>query len=193
MHDKLKSLRDSAEFAEEKLVASAQSLLQEILNEKGLTKSDLAERMGVSRARVSQIFSDNQNFTFRLMASAFHALGEELSLGRAGPKLEFKSMDGSSGCDLSFADVTREISHGFEWLDRQIEIGGQSLQNPGLSKDDVAEVVRDALQAALGRSDESISSKSAKERGHERITSQDWVHSGSNVIPLVRKRAAGNG
>jgi transcriptional regulator with XRE-family HTH domain len=80
MSDRLTSLRNSAEFAEERLVARAQALLHECMIERGLNKTDLADKMGVTKARVSQIFSDNQNFTFRLVASAFHALGKQITL-----------------------------------------------------------------------------------------------------------------
>lgn len=62
---------------EENFVADAQLLLHEIMLEKGVSRSSLAERMGVSRARISQIFSsDCKNFTVRFFARAMHALGE---------------------------------------------------------------------------------------------------------------------
>jgi transcriptional regulator with XRE-family HTH domain len=67
----------SALYAEEAFVVDVQSFLQELMEEKGLTRSQLAEAMGVSRARISQIFSDEcKNFTVRLLAKAVHALGE---------------------------------------------------------------------------------------------------------------------
>jgi transcriptional regulator with XRE-family HTH domain len=65
-------------FAEEALVVNAQGLLQQLMNEKGMSRADLARSMGVSRARVSQLFSDEcRNFTIRFWARALFALGEE--------------------------------------------------------------------------------------------------------------------
>jgi transcriptional regulator with XRE-family HTH domain len=65
-------------FAEEALVVNAQGLLQELMNEKGVSRADLARAMGVSRARVTQLFSDEcTNFTLRLWARALFALGED--------------------------------------------------------------------------------------------------------------------
>lgn len=192
MNDKLKSLRDSAEYAEEKLVASVQSLLEEALQERGWNKSDLARKMGVSKARVSQMFSDNQNFTMRLLANAFHALGEELYLGRGSQPVEYKSMDAGQVCDqISFEDRTREVSHGFEWLDRQIEIGGQPINVHNVAKEHVAKALREALDAAL----EDIGTRQSRYRDQEKTTVSDWSEhgEGSNVIPMVRKRAAANG
>lgn len=196
MNDKLQSLRGTAEYAEEKLVARAQSLLEGILQEKGMSKTDLAKKMGVSKARVSQIFSDNQNFTFRLMAKAFYALGEELSLCREAERVEHKSLPAHyANCEVSFKDKTREISHGFEWLDFPLHQGGQSIHGNVLSKSDVAGLLEDALHSIIQQSGESMISRHARERDHDRATTLDWsqTNAGSNVIPMVRKRAAGNG
>lgn len=63
---------------EESFVVDVQSYLQELMNLRGMTRSELANAMGVSRARVTQIFSDEcTNLTVRLLARAAHALGEE--------------------------------------------------------------------------------------------------------------------
>lgn len=68
----------SAVFAEEAFVVDVQSFLHRLMIEKGLNRTQLADAMGVSKARVSQIFSDEcKNFTVRLLARACHALGEE--------------------------------------------------------------------------------------------------------------------
>lgn len=65
-------------YAEEALVINAQGLLHQLMEEKGISRADLARAMGVSRARVTQIFSDEcKNFTIRLWARALFALGEE--------------------------------------------------------------------------------------------------------------------
>lgn len=65
-------------FAEEGFVVDAQIFLNELMIEKNISRATLAKAMGVSRARVSQIFSDDcKNFTVRLLARAIHALGED--------------------------------------------------------------------------------------------------------------------
>lgn len=72
-------------FAEEELVVNAQGLLQELLDEKGMSRAQLARAMGVSRARVTQLFSDEcKNFTLRLWARALFALGEQAVVSYAG-------------------------------------------------------------------------------------------------------------
>lgn len=76
---------NTAEFealrVEEGLVADAQLMLHELMLAKGITRAELAERLGVSRARVSQLFSSEcRNFTIRLFARAVYALGEKPSV-----------------------------------------------------------------------------------------------------------------
>lgn len=64
-------------FAEEAFVVEIQSLLHEIMEEKGISRADLARAMNVSRARITQLFSDEcTNFTVRLLARAMYALEE---------------------------------------------------------------------------------------------------------------------
>lgn len=113
-------------FAEEALVVDAQGLLQELLIEKGLTRADLARAMGVSRARVSQLFSDEcTNFTLRLWARALFAIGEEAVVSYAGSddcldhflagRSEFPETEGVSRPgfwnDLQSAEDKREHIH----------------------------------------------------------------------------------
>ena len=66
-----------ASLAEERFLLAAQVEIQRLLNEKGLRYKDLAHRLGVSEARVSQLFGDDaNNLTIRTIAKIFHKLGE---------------------------------------------------------------------------------------------------------------------
>jgi plasmid maintenance system antidote protein VapI len=76
MAEKIANERD-ANFAEEAFVVDVQILLHKIMEEKGFSRADLARSLNVSRARISQIFSDEcKNLTVRLLARAMHAMGE---------------------------------------------------------------------------------------------------------------------
>lgn len=71
----------AAIFAEEALVVDVQLLLHALMEEKGMSRADLARAMGVSRPRVTQMLSDEcKNLTVRLLARAAHALGETLEV-----------------------------------------------------------------------------------------------------------------
>jgi transcriptional regulator with XRE-family HTH domain len=68
-------------FAEEAAVVDAQTLLHSVMERKGISRADLARAMNISRARVTQIFSDDcENLTIRLLARALCALEENLVL-----------------------------------------------------------------------------------------------------------------
>lgn len=90
--------------AEENFVADAQLLLHEVMLAKGISRTELAGRLGVSRARITQLFSSEcKNFTVRLLARAMHALDEaaELSCGwtRQRDRELHESVVAASLCD----------------------------------------------------------------------------------------------
>ena len=63
--------------AEENFLFDTQVEMQRLLNEKGFKYKDLALGMGVSEARISQLFGDdNSNLTIRTIARVYHQLGE---------------------------------------------------------------------------------------------------------------------
>ena len=66
--------------AEENFLIDIQFLLQQALTDKGVTRSDLAKKLGVSKARLSQIFAAEANPTVKSVARLFHALGAELTV-----------------------------------------------------------------------------------------------------------------
>jgi len=69
---------DEAEIeAIEGFMVDVQVYLNEIMDAKKISRAELARRMGVSRARVSQMFSDDSNLTVRQLARAAYHLGEE--------------------------------------------------------------------------------------------------------------------
>lgn len=71
----------TAGYAEEAFVVDVQSFLQQLMIDKGFNRAQLAEAIGVSRARISQIFSDDcKNLTIRLLARVAHALDAQPEL-----------------------------------------------------------------------------------------------------------------
>jgi transcriptional regulator with XRE-family HTH domain len=75
------STRDPASreerLVQERFLLLAQTEIQRLLNDKGLKYRDLALRLRVSEARVSQMFGDEAaNLTIRTIARIFHTLEE---------------------------------------------------------------------------------------------------------------------
>lgn len=65
-------------LAEERLLLATQVEMQRLLNERGMKYKDLSRRLGVSEARVSQIFGDDGgNVTVKTIARIFHQLREK--------------------------------------------------------------------------------------------------------------------
>ncbi len=70
-------------FAIEDLVFSTQVALQKAMNRKGVSNKELSERLGMSPARVSQVFANSgPNLTLKTIARIAHALGEDFELIR---------------------------------------------------------------------------------------------------------------
>ncbi|MEA3015201.1 MAG: hypothetical protein QOD42_3746 [Sphingomonadales bacterium] len=67
--------RREERLAEERFLLMAQTEMQRLLNDKELRYRDLSKRLGVSEARVSQMFGDDAaNLTLRTIARVFHKL-----------------------------------------------------------------------------------------------------------------------
>jgi len=65
-------------FAIEAMVFAVQIALQKAMTRRGVGNKELAERLGMSPARVSQIFSTKgANLTLKTIARIQHALGED--------------------------------------------------------------------------------------------------------------------
>jgi transcriptional regulator with XRE-family HTH domain len=70
-------------FALENLVFSVQVALQRSMNKRGVSNKALAERLGMTPARVSQIFSSSgPNLTLKTIAKIAHALEDDFELIR---------------------------------------------------------------------------------------------------------------
>ena len=68
-------------YSLESLVFSVQIALQRAMNKQGVSSKELAERLGMSPARVSQIFSERgPNLTLRTIAKIQLALGADFEM-----------------------------------------------------------------------------------------------------------------
>jgi len=63
------------ELRQEELILRATEAVWELLEERCLTKADLASKLGTSRAHVSQLLSGTRNMTLRSLADISIALG----------------------------------------------------------------------------------------------------------------------
>jgi len=103
-------------FAEEAFRVDTQLKIHELMIQKGLTQKDLAARLKVSEARVSQFFSDKFNMTVRKLARIFFVMGEV-------PKIETTPVEQNSwAVSVSDADVETELTlRGFQHFSGKME------------------------------------------------------------------------
>ena len=66
---------------QEELIVQVTELISVAMERQGLTKADLAARLGKSRPFVTQVLSGDANMTLKTAADLFTALGLELHVG----------------------------------------------------------------------------------------------------------------
>lgn len=83
-------VQDIVDFveAEEDLLIDFQFLVQDVLNSKGISKTELAKRTGISKARLSQILSAEANPSVKTFARLFYALGVRVEPKIATQRIE---------------------------------------------------------------------------------------------------------
>ena len=83
-----KAVKDNAQLSTERLVFSVQVALQQSMHRNCISQKVLAERLGISAARVSQILvGDQANLTLKTIAKIAHALGESFELVTEAEKM----------------------------------------------------------------------------------------------------------
>jgi len=93
--------------AEENLLIDFQFLIQEMMSAKNITRTDLAARAGISKARLSQILSNEANPTVKSMARLFHALDEKVCVSRKRVERETY--------DLGLGERPSENANEWQW------------------------------------------------------------------------------
>jgi len=66
-------------YIQEQLILDVTESICQLLSQRGLSQSDLADRLGVTKSRVSQ-YMDGANLTLRTVAKIFWTLGEEVTI-----------------------------------------------------------------------------------------------------------------
>lgn len=157
MTHSFQNILKSAEYREELFVSETQIKLEDLLRAQGVSRAELARRLGVTRARVTQIFSDEaKNFTLRLLLRSFMALGEEPVIISRSEYDNLLSADKSAGAPKgALAD--------------DFNVDGMA-----------SAVVAQLLKSGLG--ERSIDGDRSK-----RADANDWLSPGSNVVPMRRR------
>ncbi len=73
--DKLEAFQEDAEFYAEELILDLTEQVIVAMKELGVNRTELAARMGVSKAFITKLLRGNTNITLRTMASLARSLG----------------------------------------------------------------------------------------------------------------------
>lgn len=67
-------------LAEEELIVDVSEEIWAVLNKAGMTKADLAAKLGVSRPRISKLLDGSANMTLRTLADIAFELGKRVTI-----------------------------------------------------------------------------------------------------------------
>jgi transcriptional regulator with XRE-family HTH domain len=67
-------------FQQERLILGLAEVICAVMEEQGVSKADLAARLGKSRAYVTQLLDGRANMTLRTLSDVFLALGKSLDI-----------------------------------------------------------------------------------------------------------------
>ena len=79
----LETEHGQCEFAKEELAFEATELIAELMEKKHVSKAELAQRIGKSKAYVTQVLSGSRNITMHTLAGLTFALGHKVRLTAA--------------------------------------------------------------------------------------------------------------
>ncbi|WP_417554331.1 helix-turn-helix domain-containing protein [Microbacterium sp.] len=82
-----------AVYAQEAAMIDASELLATALETSGISRAELARRLGVSRGEITDRLKGERNITIRTLAETLHALGERLVLNSELPRTDPRSRD----------------------------------------------------------------------------------------------------
>jgi transcriptional regulator with XRE-family HTH domain len=82
--------KDTFDYKLESLELEVTERILEIMEEKGISRSELAERLGVSKAAISKLLNNGSNMTLKRLLTIAEALDHEVrvDLGSVGHRIE---------------------------------------------------------------------------------------------------------
>lgn len=115
--DWIQSLESSADYgrlmARERLWLEATEGLCALMDQHGLSKAELASRLGVSRSWVTQLLSGKRNLTLATLSDVSYAIGVPVHVAFYSPQESSVDVTGHR-ITVSVADIQRHQGHHWE-------------------------------------------------------------------------------
>lgn len=143
--EKIDTLRQGFHFRFEEYLLHFSNQAAQIMEAKGLTRTELAKKMGVSKPYVTELLSGKPNLTLASMLKLVDALGSELSISIADPVLStLQELDFSQAQEAPLSTTTVTVSEflervqGFEssksaTIKNYVPLQGDSLETSSLA------------------------------------------------------------
>jgi len=89
--EKIEKFRDDVEFLTEKAILDLTEKIVDKMHKIGLSRAELAQKLGVSKPFVTKLLNGNPNMTVKTMVSIAHALECELDVELCPKGFEIKT------------------------------------------------------------------------------------------------------
>lgn len=103
-------------LAQERLILDATEAIVGLLEDQGVTRQELAARLGKSKGFISQLLSGERNMTLRTLADLGHALGRSFSVV---PTAASSAMPDADALRMFFASFSA-ASEASRWVSRDV-------------------------------------------------------------------------
>jgi transcriptional regulator with XRE-family HTH domain len=107
-------------YQQEKAIHAVTELICEVMDQQGVSRTELARRLGKSKAYVSQMLDGSANMTLRTIADVFTALGRALSVE------DIPLRRGEDGCETQICE-SQSQSVALSWRVVGVESGEPEL------------------------------------------------------------------
>jgi transcriptional regulator with XRE-family HTH domain len=104
-------LENNQEYLTEKNILKFTLQLHQFMEQRGISKKELAEQIGSSQAYITKVFKGNANFTIASMTKLVHAMGGRLTFHVTGKEEKnptwFRKIDGKKNASSQWASATK--------------------------------------------------------------------------------------
>lgn len=97
-------------YAQEAAMVDASELIADALQKSGLTQSELARELQVSKSEITARLAGERNITVRKLADTLHALGQKLVL-KAVPEAERSTTNTARGQVVDFERYVAQMAN----------------------------------------------------------------------------------
>lgn len=99
-------------FQQERAIYEVTEVIESVMDERGVTRAQLADKLGKSKSWVTQLLDGEGNKTVRTVADVLAVLGCEFRVFAQPIKI--------SNCRKASAEITSDASWGEEWTPRVV-------------------------------------------------------------------------